>query len=161
MIAENILREPENPKYQTFKRENDLIKRRLIEPKGALEYALAVSVYFGASRRESAAPVCLVVNDDARPSLWGPTLARIQPESESVVPPCLAIRGLLDVHTPLEGGGVSIVLRLQYQQDGGPTHRRCDPQGSDGPRDGEGGACTAEYGGAESGCCSGRSKCTF
>ncbi|KAI9574443.1 hypothetical protein HD554DRAFT_2047106 [Boletus coccyginus] len=42
MMAENILREPDNPKYQTFKRENDLIKRRLIDPKGALEYALAL-----------------------------------------------------------------------------------------------------------------------
>ena len=42
-MAENILREPDNPKFQTFKRENNLIKRRLIEPKGALEYALAVS----------------------------------------------------------------------------------------------------------------------
>jgi len=40
MIAENMLREPENPKYRSFKRENDTIKRRLIEPKGALEYAL-------------------------------------------------------------------------------------------------------------------------
>ncbi|KAH0840149.1 hypothetical protein J3R83DRAFT_1130 [Lanmaoa asiatica] len=41
-IAENILREPENPRYHTFKHENDTIKRRLIQPKGALEYALAV-----------------------------------------------------------------------------------------------------------------------
>lgn len=45
-MADNILREPDNPKYQMFKRENDTIKRRLIQPKGALEYALAVSVYF-------------------------------------------------------------------------------------------------------------------
>lgn len=44
-MAENILREPENPKYHTFKHENDTIKRRLIQPKGALEYALAVSRY--------------------------------------------------------------------------------------------------------------------
>ncbi|KAG6378948.1 hypothetical protein JVT61DRAFT_13234 [Boletus reticuloceps] len=42
-MAENILREPDNPKYQTFKHENDTIKRRLIQPKGALEYALAVT----------------------------------------------------------------------------------------------------------------------
>ncbi|KAF8450269.1 hypothetical protein L210DRAFT_2377530 [Boletus edulis BED1] len=41
-MAENILREPDNPKYQTFKHENDTIKRRLIQPKGALEYALAL-----------------------------------------------------------------------------------------------------------------------
>ncbi|KAG8218875.1 hypothetical protein J3R82DRAFT_4554 [Butyriboletus roseoflavus] len=41
-MAENILREPENPRYHTFKHENDTIKRRLIQPKGALEYALAL-----------------------------------------------------------------------------------------------------------------------
>lgn len=41
-IAENLLREPENPRYHTFKHENDTIKRRLIQPKGALEYALEV-----------------------------------------------------------------------------------------------------------------------
>ena len=39
-MAENILREPDNPKYQTFKCEDDTIKRRLIQPKG---YALAMS----------------------------------------------------------------------------------------------------------------------
>jgi hypothetical protein len=42
MIAENILREPDNPKYHTFKSENDGIKRKLIQPKGALEYAIAL-----------------------------------------------------------------------------------------------------------------------
>ena len=57
-MADNILREPDNPKYQMFKRENDTIKRRLIEPKGALEYALAVSVHFRIG-------VAL-----GRPSLW-------------------------------------------------------------------------------------------
>ncbi|KAF9247075.1 hypothetical protein BU15DRAFT_84637 [Melanogaster broomeanus] len=41
-IAENILREPENLKFQQFKPTNDTIKRRLIEPKGALEYAIAL-----------------------------------------------------------------------------------------------------------------------
>jgi len=41
-IAENILREPENPKYQQFKPTNDTIKRRLMEPRGALEYAIAL-----------------------------------------------------------------------------------------------------------------------
>jgi hypothetical protein len=41
-MADNILREPDNPKYRSFKRENDTIKRRLIQPKGALEYALAL-----------------------------------------------------------------------------------------------------------------------
>lgn len=39
-IAENLLREPDNPKYQQFKSTNDLIKRRLVETKGALEYAI-------------------------------------------------------------------------------------------------------------------------
>lgn len=42
-ISENLLREPENPKFQQFKATNDTIKRRLIDPKGALEYAIAVS----------------------------------------------------------------------------------------------------------------------
>ncbi|KAF8558749.1 hypothetical protein OG21DRAFT_1595057 [Imleria badia] len=56
-MAENILRDPDNPKYQTFKHENDTIKRRLIQPKGALEYALEVmnfqSYYvFNASKME-------------------------------------------------------------------------------------------------------------
>ncbi|KAG9317686.1 hypothetical protein JVU11DRAFT_1898 [Chiua virens] len=41
-IANNILREPDNTRYHSFKRENDTIKRRLIQPKGALEYALAL-----------------------------------------------------------------------------------------------------------------------
>ncbi|KAL4081890.1 hypothetical protein V8B97DRAFT_2001988 [Scleroderma yunnanense] len=39
-IAENLLREPDNPKFQQFKQTNDLIKRRLVETKGALEYAI-------------------------------------------------------------------------------------------------------------------------
>lgn len=39
-IAENMLREPDNPKYQQFKSTNDLIKRRLMDTKGALEYAI-------------------------------------------------------------------------------------------------------------------------
>ncbi|KAG1754073.1 uncharacterized protein EDB91DRAFT_1101473 [Suillus paluster] len=39
-IAENLLREPENPKFRQFKPINDTIKRRLIETKGALEYAI-------------------------------------------------------------------------------------------------------------------------
>jgi len=41
-ISENLLREPSNPKFQQFKTTNDTIKRRLIEPKGALEYAIAL-----------------------------------------------------------------------------------------------------------------------
>ncbi|KAF9221997.1 hypothetical protein BS17DRAFT_784256 [Gyrodon lividus] len=41
-IADNILREPVNPKYQQFKPTNDTIKHRLMEPKGALEYAIAL-----------------------------------------------------------------------------------------------------------------------
>ncbi|KAG0709668.1 hypothetical protein DFH29DRAFT_885280 [Suillus ampliporus] len=39
-IAENLLREPENPKFRQFKSTNDMIRRRLIETKGALEYAI-------------------------------------------------------------------------------------------------------------------------
>jgi hypothetical protein len=41
-IAENLVREPENPKFRQFKPTNDMIKRRLVETKGALEYAIAV-----------------------------------------------------------------------------------------------------------------------
>ncbi|KAK0468401.1 uncharacterized protein EV420DRAFT_1504284 [Desarmillaria tabescens] len=40
MISENLLREPENPKFQQFKPTNGIIKRNLIDPKGALEYAI-------------------------------------------------------------------------------------------------------------------------
>ncbi|KAG2156094.1 hypothetical protein DEU56DRAFT_765529 [Suillus clintonianus] len=39
-IAENLIREPENPKFRQFKSTNDTIRRRLIETKGALEYAI-------------------------------------------------------------------------------------------------------------------------
>jgi PUB domain len=42
-IAENLLREPDNPKFQRFKPTNSLIKKHLIETKGALEYAIEVS----------------------------------------------------------------------------------------------------------------------
>jgi hypothetical protein len=41
-IAENLIREPENPKFRQFKPTNNTIKRHLIETKGALEYAIAV-----------------------------------------------------------------------------------------------------------------------
>ncbi|KAK0453681.1 hypothetical protein EV421DRAFT_1765788 [Armillaria borealis] len=39
-ISENLLREPENPKFQQFKPTNGIIKRNLMDPKGALEYAI-------------------------------------------------------------------------------------------------------------------------
>ncbi|KAF8897564.1 hypothetical protein BD779DRAFT_1491522 [Infundibulicybe gibba] len=39
-IAENLLREPENPKFQQFKPTNTIIKRDLMDPKGTLEYAI-------------------------------------------------------------------------------------------------------------------------
>ncbi|GLB33843.1 putative PUB domain containing protein [Lyophyllum shimeji] len=39
-IAQNLLREPDNPKYQQFKRTNAIIMRDLVEPKGTLEYAI-------------------------------------------------------------------------------------------------------------------------
>ncbi|KIL70028.1 hypothetical protein M378DRAFT_175388 [Amanita muscaria Koide BX008] len=39
-IAENLIKEPENPKFQQFKRTNQLIQRDLVNPKGALEYAV-------------------------------------------------------------------------------------------------------------------------
>ncbi|KAJ7590985.1 hypothetical protein C8J56DRAFT_549192 [Mycena floridula] len=39
-ICENLLREPDNPKYQQFKPTNNIIKKNLVDPKGALEYAI-------------------------------------------------------------------------------------------------------------------------
>ncbi|KAA1466399.1 hypothetical protein DENSPDRAFT_766935 [Dentipellis sp. KUC8613] len=41
-IAENIIREPDNPKFKQFKPTNSRIKRDLVDPKGALEYAIAL-----------------------------------------------------------------------------------------------------------------------
>ncbi|TFY82718.1 hypothetical protein EWM64_g1288 [Hericium alpestre] len=41
-IAENILREPDNPKYKQFKPTNSKIKHDLVDPKGTLEYAVAL-----------------------------------------------------------------------------------------------------------------------
>lgn len=40
MIAENLIREPENPKFQQFKPTNNVIKRDLVDSKGALEFAI-------------------------------------------------------------------------------------------------------------------------
>jgi len=39
-IAENLLREPENLKYQQFKPTNSVIKKHLVDTKGTLEYAI-------------------------------------------------------------------------------------------------------------------------
>ncbi|KAG6854815.1 hypothetical protein C0991_001242 [Blastosporella zonata] len=39
-IAENLLREPGNPKFQQFKPTNTTIKKNLVDPKGTLEYAI-------------------------------------------------------------------------------------------------------------------------
>lgn len=39
-IAQNLLREPDNPKYQQFKPTNNIIKKNLVDPKGTLEYAI-------------------------------------------------------------------------------------------------------------------------
>ncbi|KAL1680049.1 hypothetical protein EV122DRAFT_262995 [Schizophyllum commune] len=41
-IADNLIKEPENPKYQQFKPTNNTIKRNLVDVKGALEYAVEV-----------------------------------------------------------------------------------------------------------------------
>ncbi|KAI0773354.1 hypothetical protein BC629DRAFT_1595126 [Irpex lacteus] len=41
-IAENILQNPDEPKYLRFKPTNALIKRVLVDPKGTLEYAVAM-----------------------------------------------------------------------------------------------------------------------
>ncbi|KAI9513201.1 hypothetical protein F5148DRAFT_280415 [Russula earlei] len=45
MIAENLLCEPDNPKFRRFKPTNSIIKRDLINPKGALEYAVAMGFH--------------------------------------------------------------------------------------------------------------------
>jgi PUB domain len=42
-ISENLLREPDNPKFQQFKPTNNIVKRDLVDPKGTLEYAIEVS----------------------------------------------------------------------------------------------------------------------
>ncbi|KAI0282294.1 hypothetical protein BGY98DRAFT_912412 [Russula aff. rugulosa BPL654] len=44
-IAENLLREPDNPKFCQFKPTNTIIKRDLVNPKGALEYAVAMGFF--------------------------------------------------------------------------------------------------------------------
>ncbi|KAF8592348.1 hypothetical protein K439DRAFT_1266502, partial [Ramaria rubella] len=41
-ISENLLQEPDNEKYRQFKPTNNLIKRTLVDVKGALEYAVAM-----------------------------------------------------------------------------------------------------------------------
>jgi len=41
-IAENLLREPNNPKFHQFKPTNTIIKRDIVDPKGTLEYAVAL-----------------------------------------------------------------------------------------------------------------------
>ena len=46
-IAQNILREPDNPRFRQFKPTNTIIKKDLIDPKGALEYAIAVRFVLG------------------------------------------------------------------------------------------------------------------
>lgn len=41
-IAENLLREPESPKFKQFKPTNTVIQRELMNPKGTIEYAIQV-----------------------------------------------------------------------------------------------------------------------
>ncbi|KAI1786541.1 hypothetical protein LXA43DRAFT_897752 [Ganoderma leucocontextum] len=41
-LAENIIAHPEDPKYHKFKPTNTTINRLLVEPKGTLEYAVAI-----------------------------------------------------------------------------------------------------------------------
>jgi len=41
-IAENLLKDPENEKFKKFKPTNTLIKKNLVEVKGAVEYAVAM-----------------------------------------------------------------------------------------------------------------------
>jgi len=42
MIAENLLKEPDNEKFRRFKPTNNIIKQRLVDVPGALEYAIAM-----------------------------------------------------------------------------------------------------------------------
>ncbi|TDL29741.1 hypothetical protein BD410DRAFT_780223 [Rickenella mellea] len=42
LLSENLLREPENPKYLQFKTTNSVIKKNLVDVKGAVEYAVAL-----------------------------------------------------------------------------------------------------------------------
>ncbi|KAI5124812.1 hypothetical protein M0805_005443 [Coniferiporia weirii] len=44
-LSSNLLREPDNPKFLQFKPTNNTIKRRLVDVKGALEYAVAVEQF--------------------------------------------------------------------------------------------------------------------
>ncbi|KAJ8515050.1 hypothetical protein ONZ45_g7482 [Pleurotus djamor] len=44
-IAENLLREPDNAHYRQFKPTNSIIKQRLVDPKGTLEYAIAMGFH--------------------------------------------------------------------------------------------------------------------
>ncbi|KAF5369925.1 hypothetical protein D9758_001015 [Tetrapyrgos nigripes] len=37
-ISDNLIREPENPKYQRFKTTNSIIQEQIIKPKGTVEY---------------------------------------------------------------------------------------------------------------------------
>ncbi|KAJ3576196.1 hypothetical protein NP233_g581 [Leucocoprinus birnbaumii] len=39
-IADNLIRDPENPKFKQFKSTNTVIQRELMNPKGAIEYAI-------------------------------------------------------------------------------------------------------------------------
>ncbi|CAE6408902.1 unnamed protein product [Rhizoctonia solani] len=39
-LAENLLSDPENPKFREFKSTNTTIQRALIDPKGAIEFAI-------------------------------------------------------------------------------------------------------------------------
>lgn len=41
-IAENLLKDFDNEKFRRFKPTNSLIKKNLVEVKGAIEYAVAV-----------------------------------------------------------------------------------------------------------------------
>ncbi|KAI0028468.1 hypothetical protein K488DRAFT_11989, partial [Vararia minispora EC-137] len=44
-LAQNLLREPSNPKFHSFKPTNSVIKRDLVDPKGTLEYAVAMGFH--------------------------------------------------------------------------------------------------------------------
>lgn len=45
-LSENIIDHPEEDKYHRFKPTNDQIRKKIVDPKGALEYAVEVMVVF-------------------------------------------------------------------------------------------------------------------
>ena len=52
MLSENIINHPEEEKYHRFKPTNTAIRKKIVDPKGTLEYAVEVRV--------TSAPLCFI-----------------------------------------------------------------------------------------------------